>query len=309
MALRRDKPWITGACAGFPHVAAAVALRQPARTPAVLFGVNPYCATVAGVRYSDCMLDEDVYVECIVRLADRFRPDCLLNVGQPVSGQLIARTDLVELDGVRHLRDRRSGELVLRIPDDGNPQPLRAGQLASQLPRPVPLEPESISVPSVESLLASDSFSAVREVLARLGGRLLISKGVTNASNAVVSWLGLERTCLLMREDPGLVRGLAERATDRACVSVRAQARLGLRLFYTGGSWGSLFGPRDYATFFADSQVRINRTVHECGGLALLHLTGRQSHLSEANLASQPDIVLADEDAPEDIARVYRGRV
>ena len=302
------RPWVPKACAGFPRVEAAVELRRPDRVPVVLFAVNPYCASLAGVRFSDCMLDPGLYVECIVGLAERFEPDVLLNVGCGVSSQVLACSDVIEIDGVRFLRDRRSGELAVRVPDDGNPQALRDGQLPAQDGRRERPDPGSIQAPCPDDLAGSDAFRAAREILGRIGDRMLVSRGVTNASNAVVSWLGFERTCLLMREDRSYVKALAERATAAACAQVKAQAAIGVRVYYTGGSWGSLFGPADYEEFFADSQIQINRTVHECSGLALLHLTGSQSHLVDANLASEPDIVLVDQDNLAEVAGAYAGR-
>jgi len=302
------RPWIRTACAGFPTVEAAVQLRRPDQIPVALFGINPYCASVAGVRYSDCMLDQDVYVEAIVKLADRFEPDVLMNVGCGIDRARLERSEVVEIKGTRFLRDRQSGELTMRVPDDGNPQALQNGHLLAQASETKRPDPEAIGVPSPDALVDSHSYRAAKRVLSRLGDRMLISRGVCNASNSVVGWLGLQRTCLLMRDDPGYIKALAERATAAACAQVRAQATLGLRLYYTGGSWGSLVGPRDYEQFFADSQIRINRAIHGEGGLALLHLTGRQKHLTEANLASEPDIVLADEDEFAEVREAYQGR-
>ena len=300
--------WIQTACAGFPTVAAAVQLRRPDRIPVALFGVNPYCASVAGVRYSDCMLDQDVYVEAIVRLAERFEPDVLMNVGCGIDRARLERSEVVEVKGTRFLRDRESGELVMRVPDDGNPQALQNGRLLAQTNEAKRPDPETIGVPSPDALADGHSYRAAKKVLRRLGDRLLVSRGICNASNSVVGWLGLQRTCMLMRDDPGYIKALAERATAAACAQVRAQGKLGLRLYYTGGSWGSLVGPTDYEQFFAESQIQINRAIHEEGGLALLHLTGRQKHLTDANLASEPDIVLVDQDDLLEAREAYQGR-
>lgn len=303
-----SQPWIQTACAGFPNVAAAVALEHPNRVPVALFGINPYCASVAGVRYSDCMLDQDVYVEAIVRLAERFEPDVIMNVGCGIDRARLERSEVVEIKGTRFLRDRQSGELVMRVPDDGNPQTLQNGRLLAQANEVKWPDPDAIGIPSPGVLADSYSYQAAKSVLRRLGDRMLVSRGICNASNSVVGWLGLQRTCLLMRDDPGYIKALAERATAAACAQVRAQAKLGLRLYYTGGSWGSLVGPRDYERFFADSQIQINRAIHGEGGLALLHLTGRQKHLTDANLASEPDIVLVDQDDLAEVRQAYQGR-
>lgn len=51
---------IEGALARFPDVADAVTLRKPRRLLVFLFGVNPYAASFCGVRFSDCMLNNDL---------------------------------------------------------------------------------------------------------------------------------------------------------------------------------------------------------------------------------------------------------
>lgn len=292
--------------ASFPEFAAAVARSIPARLPTLLFGANPYAASFSGVRFSDCMLDNDLYVECVVRLARHFQPDGLLNVNAGLSTEVLEGRRLVERDGTRYLVDDATGEAVVCVPDDGNPQRLVDGRLAptrrgdpaqaasAPAPGPEPAEFSDAQLDAVEPSAPGAVADNVRRVNEALAGRVLISTGHVNPCSALVGTFGFEGLCLAMRERPSEVRALANHRVRSALPELRARIEAGARLIYTGSSWVSLISREDYSMFFHEAQALIHRAARRWGAVVILHVTGDQMHLMDLNVASGPDILLLD---------------
>ncbi|MBM4047628.1 MAG: hypothetical protein FJ279_21185 [Planctomycetes bacterium] len=289
----------------FPDVADAVALRKPRRLPVFLFGVNPYSASFCGVRFSDCMLNNDLYADCAIRLARHFQPDGLMNVNAALASSALRGRRLVERDGARYLVDEKTGEDVMRIPDDGNPQSLIGGQITAMKGTQRFEDAEKLAADAPERLDLADLANApteaddvyaanLRRVNEALGGRVLLSTGVCNPCNPLASSFGFEALCLAMLERPTLVRKLANLYTIRSLRPLRARILAGGRLVYTGSSWASLLGRSQYAEFFHEPQTFIHQAVRAWGAIPTLHATGAQMHFMDLNVASKPDIILVD---------------
>jgi len=248
-----ERLWVDNIRGQAPDVAAAIELWKPSHIPVVLFGINPWSASFYGVRYSDCMLDRQLYADCILTVARHFKPDILLNVNTGVLDAEKRGTRLEERDGVRYLVDKRTGEPALLIPDDGNPECLIQGTLTAHQSKYNEEDAWQLEPSSLLERTSPDELEVLERVIREVPSGVLPSTkagpGSTggNASNMVVDWRGFEQTCYDMLERPDLVRHLVEVATEFLVAGIRKRVKVGARVFYTGGSLGSLFGPRQYA--------------------------------------------------------------
>lgn len=305
-----ERPWVDNIRAEAPDLASAIELRKPSRIPVILWGTL-WSAFFGGVRFSDCMLDLGLYARCMLNMTHHFRPDILMNV---YLEKYILEADkegarLEDRDGVRYLVDVQAGSPTRRIADDGNPQRLVGGELATTRGEFDEHEAWQLQPSSLMETYCLGGEAVLAEIAGGVPEGVLTTTRATNVSNTIVSWRGFENTCVDMRDRPGLTRHLVDVATELSIACARRCVDAGAKAFLSGGSWGSLFGPQQYAEYFHDSQCRIHKAIHDAGGIVLLGVSGTQSHLMDMNVASVPDVMIIDQDDIGEIKRSYGDQV
>jgi MtaA/CmuA family methyltransferase len=240
------------------------------RTP-VFPVVTAYLGSRAlGRPYLDTVLDPLLQFDGLKTMVERFGFDGV-EVGVGPTAGWEEWQKVVEIDGVRYLANAE-GRPHARLQDDDAPV-----ALSSAPPIKEKRDLDKMAVTPAEDYERSGCLEPVRALVESIGDRVFLAGCAAGQTmNTLAGWRGGEQAMLDLREDPGFVTEVMERATAISIELGKALISAGVHGIYTGDAWASasIISPRDYEKFCQPFHAKAARAFHELGVKVYLHICG-----------------------------------
>lgn len=257
---------------------AAMGRRPVDRTP-VFPVVTAYLGSRALDRpYDDIVLNPLLAYEGLRAVVDRFGFDGIEAPMGPPAGW---REGLQVIDGSggRFLVHPTSGELLARLQPGDNPIPIN---------REPPLmnkrDLDSIPVTPAEQYIEEGRLEPLRALVEDIGDSVFIAgQAAGQTMNSLAQWRGGDQAMLDLRDDPGFVLEVMERATAISIEVGRAMVAAGVHGIYIGDAWASasVISPRDYERFCQPFHTKAAEAFHRMGVRVYLHICGECAPILE----------------------------
>lgn len=230
-----------------------------------------YCARLAGVSLRDYTTNAQIMAECIIRYYERFRPDAIwLSADTWVSAEAM-------------------GAKVGALDDD---QPF--GGLGEPLVRSAS-DLDLIPPPDFGRGRYPLMLEALGRIKAAFGNDIFIVACFDQYPFSLAAALmGLNQIMLAVRENPGLVQAVMERALEYAAGYAAALASGGADLLSGGDSPVGLLGPKLYEQIAWPFEQRLIGCLKETGKPVSLHICGDATPLLPLMASTGADVLEVD---------------
>ncbi len=133
----------------------------------------------------------------------------------------------------------------------------------------------------------------------------IVAMGACEAPFALANTLlGIERTMLLLYEDPDLLLDVMRWIEPHSLRFVTAQIEAGADMIFMGDSLASQVSRRFYAEYILESEIRMTRAVQAMGVPMRLHICGDINGILDQVASTGARLI--DVDYPVDLARACR---
>ena len=141
---------------------------------------------------------------------------------------------------------------------------------------------EQLEVVSSDTLLGTEKFSSIKQIIDENGTNLFMIGGVPAFSFEYVAALrGKQQALMDIIEQPEFVEAIIDRGLQISTEVSIAFAKMGIDALYVGETFGGLIGPRFFEEFCMPAFRRFVATLKKYNILIYLHICGNSTNLLE----------------------------